>query len=114
MSQPAKKPLSWGETPPTRRSILIGLGAVGAFLVVDLGAVAYVNNWIGAGRDLTRKTFIDGFATVFGVHPGFRKNHAKGVAVTGYFDSNGNGRELSRATVFLQGRTPVTGRFSLT
>jgi catalase len=106
--------LSWRGTPLTRRSILIGLGAVGAFLVVDLGAVAYANNWIGAGKDLTRKTFIDGFHTVFGVHPGFRSNHAKGVAVAGYFDSNGNGRELSRAAVFQPGRTPVTGRFSLT
>jgi catalase len=114
VSQPAKKPLNWGATPLTRRSILVGLGAVGAFLVVDLGGVAYANDWIGAGRDLTRKTFIDGFASVFGVHPGFRKNHAKGVAVGGYFDSNGNGRELSRAAVFQPGRTPVTGRFSLT
>jgi catalase len=114
VSQPAKKPLSWGGTPLTRRSILVGLGAVGAFLVVDLGAVAYANNWIGAGRDLTRKTFVDGFAAVFGIHPGFRKNHAKGVAVTGFFESNGAGRELSRAAVFRPGRTPVTGRFSLT
>ncbi len=83
-------------------------------MLIDLGAVAYANNWIGAGNDLTRKAFIDRFRMVFGNHPGFRKNHAKGVAVTGYFDSNGNGRELSRAAVFEPGRTPVTGRFSLT
>jgi hypothetical protein len=36
------------------------------------------------------------------------------VAVTGYFDSNGNGRELSTSAVFWPGRTPVVGRFSLT
>jgi catalase len=115
VSPPAKKPLSWGGTPLTRRSILVGLGAVGAFLAVDLGAVAYANNWIGAGTDLNRKTFMDGFATVFGVHPGFRRNHAKGVAVNGHFDSNGKGSELSRAAVFRPGQTSaVTGRFSLT
>jgi catalase len=73
----------------SRRSVLLGIGAVGAFLAVDLGAVAYANNWIGAGSALTRQTFLDGFRRVFGVHPGFRRNHAKGVAVSGYFDSNG-------------------------
>jgi catalase len=114
VDRPAKKPLTWGETPLTRRSIIVGLGAVGAFLAVDLAAVAYANDWIGAGKDLTRKTFIDGFAAVFGVQPGFRRNHAKGVAVTGHFDSNGNGSALSRAVVFGPGRTSVTGRFSLT
>jgi len=98
----------------SRRSILIGAGAVGAFLLVDLGAVAYANDWIGARPDLTRKAFIERFRAVFGNHPGFRKNHAKGVAVTGYFDSNGNGAQLSDAAVFRAGRTPVTGRFSLT
>jgi catalase len=96
-----------------RRSVLLGLGAVGAFLAVDFGAVAYANNWIGGGG-LSRKTFIDGFRFVFGPQPGFRKNHAKGVAVVGHFDSNGNGRELSRAAVFRPGQTPVIGRFSLT
>lgn len=56
---------------------------------------------------------MDAFRRVYGLHPGFRRNHAKGVSVTGYFDSNGNGRELSDAAVFRPGRTAVVGRFSL-
>jgi catalase len=67
----------WRGTPITRRSLLAGLGAVGAFLAVDLGAVAYANDWIAAGTSLTRQTFIDGFRNVYGNNPGFRKNHAK-------------------------------------
>ena len=96
-----------------RRSLLFGLGAVGAFLAIDLGTVGYVNRWIGPHAGLTRQAFLDGFRRVYGPQPGFRRNHAKGVAVKGYFDSNGNGREISRAAVFLPGRTSVTGRFSL-
>lgn len=98
-------------TAVNRRSILVGLGAVGAFLAVDLGAVSYANKWIGSGE--TRKTFLDGFLSVYGRQLGFRKNHAKGVVVTGYFESNGSGEQLSRATVFRQGQVPVVGRFSL-
>ncbi|MEZ0355932.1 catalase family peroxidase [Mycobacterium sp. SA01] len=102
----------WGvNTAVNRRSVLVGLGAVGAFLAVDLGAVAYANKWIGS--ESPRKTFLDGFLSVYGRHLGFRKNHAKGVVVTGYFESNGNGTQLSRATVFRQGQVPVVGRFSL-
>jgi catalase len=89
------------------------MGAVGTFLAVDVGAVVYANKWIGAGNALTPGAFLERFRKVFGVHPGFRRNHAKGVAVTGYFDSNGNGRELSKAAVFAPGRTAVIGRFSL-
>jgi catalase len=106
--------LNWRGTTLTRRSMLLGIGAVGAFLAVDLGAVAYANKWVAAGATLTRDTFIAGFESVFGKHPGFRRNHAKGVAVAGYFVANGDGRELSRAAVLGQGRYPVTGRFSLT
>lgn len=104
---------SWRGTPVTRRSVLAGLGAVGAFLAVDLGAVAWANDWITTGTALTRRTFIDGFRTVYGSHPGFRKNHAKGVAVAGFFDSTGDGAQISHAAVFASGRTPVIGRFSL-
>ncbi len=112
MEQPYRPLLTWRGSPVSRRSVLLGAGAVAAFLAVDLGTMAYANNWIRP-RDLTRQSFIDAFRTVFGVHPGFRANHAKGVAVTGYFDSNGNAAGLSHAAVFRSGRVPVSGRFSL-
>jgi catalase len=95
----------------SRRSVLLGVGAVGAFLAVDLGAVAFANDWMGSR--LTRQAFIDRFQSISGIHPGFRRNHAKGVAVTGHFESNGNGTELSAAAVFAAGASPVVGRFSL-
>jgi catalase len=93
--------------------VLLGVAAVGAFLAVDFGAVAYANKWIGLDGGLTRQSFMDGFRRVYGLHPGFRRNHAKGVVVTGRFDSTGKGTELSRAAVFRPGHSSVTGRFSL-
>ena len=101
-----------GGVPLDRRRVLLGLAAVGGFLAVDLGAVLYAGGWV-AGERLTPQGFMDAFKRVYGSHPGFRRNHAKGVAVTGYFDSNGAGQELSKAAVFRQGQTPVVGRFSL-
>lgn len=95
-----------------RRDVLLGVAAVSGFLAADVGALLYANRWVGPAR-LTPQVFVDGFTKVFGRHPGFRTNHAKGVAVAGYFDSNGEGRELSKAAVFRPGRTGVVGRFSL-
>src|SRR5262245_59444437 len=62
---------------------------------------------------LTPARFIDRFEQINGVHPGFRRNHAKGLGVFGFFDSNGNGVRLSKAAVFEPRRVPVIGRFSL-
>jgi len=112
MARSSREMSTWHGRPLSRRSVLLGLGAVGAFLVADLGAVAVANRWIGGSNALTSEMFLDRFRAVFGLHPGFRRNHAKGVAVTGHFDSNGNGSELSRAAVFRPGQTPVIGRFS--
>ncbi len=47
------------------------------------------------------------------MHPGFRRNHAKGVGVSGYFESNGRASRLSMAVVFRADRVPVLGRFAL-
>lgn len=112
MDQLPRPALTFRGVDVSRRSLLLGLGAVTTFLAVDLGAVAYANNVLGGDR-FTRQAIIDRFQSIFGLHPGFRRNHAKGVAVSGRFESNGAGRELSTATVFAGGTSPVVGRFSL-
>jgi catalase len=56
---------------------------------------------------------IDTFEAVNGVHPGFRRNHAKGVCLAGVFDSNGAGAPYSSAEIFKPSRVPVFGRFAL-
>jgi hypothetical protein len=113
MPESRKSRLRWGETVLDRRRVVLGLVAVGGFLAVDVGAVLWAGGWFGGGGRLTQQVFINGFKWVNGPQLGFRKNHAKGVAVAGYFDSNGNGQQVSKATVFRPGRIPVQGRFSL-
>jgi len=58
---------------------------------------------------LTPARFIDRFEQVNGVHSGFRRNHAKGLGVSGFFESNGNGVRLSTAAVFEPGRNREDG-----
>src|SRR5438105_4715288 len=95
---------------------MAGMLARFALIGVALGAVtgtfAYLGGWF-TPNDLTPARFTDGFERVDGHHPGFRRNHAKGVGVSGFFESNGNGVRLSKASVFRPGRVPVIGRFSL-
>jgi catalase len=81
-------------------------------LGVALVSFAYVGGWLSPHR-LTAARLVDRFERINGVQAGFRRNHAKGVCISGYFDSNGRGAELSRAVVFKPGRTPVIGRFAL-
>src|SRR5437016_3578519 len=85
---------------------------IGVALAAVAGAFAYLGGWF-TPNDLTPARFVDGFEQVNGVHSGFRRNHAKGVGVSGFFESNGNGVRLSGAIVFQPGRVPVLGRFSL-
>src|SRR5262249_61155210 len=91
---------------------LAGFAVIGGVLVAIMGSFAYLGGWL-APKDLTPAEFVDEFERVAGVHAGFRRNHAKGVGVSGFFESNGAGARLSKATVFHVGRVPVTGRFSL-
>jgi catalase len=55
---------------------------------------------------------VDQFNALFGSHPGFRANHAKGVVLEGTFTPAPSAASLSSA-VFLQKKpTPITVRFS--
>src|SRR6266404_2548383 len=91
---------------------LIRLALVGLILAAVLGTYAFLGGWLTPGA-LTPARLTDAFEHAAGVHPGFRRNHAKGVGVSGFFESNGNGARFSKAVVFRPGRVPVIGRFSL-
>jgi len=52
------------------------------------------------------------FDAIFGLHPGFRPAHARGVMLTGTFTPTSEAATLSRAPHFNQPSTPVTVRFS--
>ena len=95
-----------------RASLILRFATIGIVVAGIAGLFAYAGGWLTAHR-LTPNSIIDTFEEVNGPHPGFRRNHAKGVCVSGYFDSNGQGVALSKAAVFRAGRVPVIGRFAL-
>ena len=55
---------------------------------------------------------VDTFYKIYGTHPGFRVNHAKGVVAEGSFIATPAASALSRAALFDGSRIPVTVRFS--
>jgi catalase len=55
---------------------------------------------------------VDALNKAFGVHPGFRANHAKGIVVEGHFKATPEAAKLSKAAIFNGSTIPVTVRFS--
>jgi catalase len=86
--------------------------AIGAVVVAAAVTFAYVGGWLTPLR-LSPARMIAALTAGAPPHPGFRRNHAKGLCVTGFFDSNGAGAQYSSSVVFAQGRVPVIGRFAL-
>ena len=87
-------------------------GVVAAAPLAVLAGIGYAGGWLAPGR-LTAQKLIDQFQANAGVHPGYRRNHAKGVCVTGHFTGNGALASYSTAQVFASGTVPVVGRFAL-
>ncbi|MNQ29476.1 MULTISPECIES: catalase family peroxidase [unclassified Pseudomonas] len=102
---PDKIPLSPG-------SLILRLAGICVVIAALAGAFAYVNGTLDPQR-LTPKALVNVLETNNGVHPGFRRNHAKGVCVIGYFENSGEARQYSTAQVFSAAWTPVVGRFAL-
>jgi catalase len=103
-------------TEKRRRASLISRYAL---IAVSIGVVAGLFAWTGGWihwpldrQTLTSARLIDAFEADTRPHPGFRRNHAKGVCVSGRFESNGNGAQLSSASVFRPGVVQVVGRLS--
>lgn len=84
-----------------------------AVLLLLAGTFAYAGGWLSPHR-LTPARIVDELQFAGGgAHPGFRRNHAKGVCVSGYFEGNGSASVYSRAQLFEKVRTPVVGRFAI-
>jgi len=99
--------------PPDSPARRIGSWAlIAAAVAVAAVSFGYVGSWLAPQR-LTPAKLIDQFQHNAGTFAGYRRNHAKGVCVTGYFDGNGQAQMYSTAQVFARGRTPVVGRFAI-
>jgi len=96
----------------TTAAVMARFGIIGAVLLSVAGAFAYTGGWLSPNR-LTQARAMALFEQAGGRHPGFRRNHAKGVCVVGWFESNGQAVALSKAAVFKPGRIPIVGRFAI-
>ncbi|MCY1404455.1 Catalase-related peroxidase precursor [compost metagenome] len=99
-------------TPLQGRARTLRLAAIGLGVTALAAAFAYAAGWLGPAR-LTPTRIIDTFEAQAGHYPGYRKNHAKGLCVSGYFKSSGLVEPLSSARVFSQQQVPVVGRFAI-
>src|SRR5215472_15313712 len=80
------------------------------FVVIMLGLT-----WAGIVRGEDQpieQQLVDAMNKVFGAHPGFRANHAKGIVVEGNFKASAEAAGLSRAVLFNGSPIPATVRFS--
>src|SRR6202012_3196254 len=103
-----------GHVPPplSGGSLILRFAMVGVIIAAVAGLFLWAGGWFSP-LALSPATMVDRFEQVNGEHPGFRRNHAKGVCISGWFESNGRGEAWSKAVVFRSGRIPVIGRFAL-
>jgi catalase len=86
-----------------------------AMLLVIVGQSAVgVAEETSANPKSMAEQLVDAFNAVFGVHPGIRANHSKGVVLKGTFTPSAAAASFSKAAHFKQHKTPVpvTVRFS--
>lgn len=91
---------------------LLRLAAVVAIPLLLLVLFLWAGGWL-APRPLSADKLVSVLQKSGGDHPGFRRNHAKGMCIVGEFSANGQGSALSRAALFAAGNTPVTGRLAI-
>src|SRR5262245_709646 len=86
-----------------------------ATVVVALVTSTYVGaQEAPANQQSLAEQLVDAFNAVFGVHPGIRANHAKGVVLEGVFTPSTSAASVSKAAHLQKKKTPipVTVRFS--
>ncbi|WP_438381306.1 catalase family peroxidase [Asaia sp. BMEF1] len=100
-----------GKTSGGSGELIRWLGVASLPCVLAVGFAA-AGGWLSPHR-VTPDTLLAALQGVDGAHPGFRRNHAKGVCVSGWFEGNGQAASYSPAFAFDSKRVPVIGRFAL-
>src|ERR1700733_3006593 len=77
--------------------------------LLSLGAGA---NVVCAQDTPIEAQIVDALHKAFGVHPGFRANHAKGIVADGTFKGSAEAAGISKAAIFSGSVIPLTVRFS--
>jgi len=80
-----------------------------------IAVITFGLTWIAIVRAEDRpieQQVVDAMNKVWGDHPGFRANHAKGIVVEGSFRASPEAAGLSRAVLFNGTTIPATVRFS--
>jgi len=96
-------------TPRARAGRYLGIAVL-------LGSTALALVWAAQGfkaSQVSPQQIADQFERNAGFQPGFRRNHSKGLCMTGYFEAQGDASAYSKAALFRAGRTPVIGRFAI-
>jgi catalase len=82
-------------------------------LAIAVAAASLLISTLASADDAALVTeIVDTFYKIYGTHPGFRVNHAKGVVANGSFVATPEASALSRAALFDGRKIPVTVRFS--
>jgi len=105
-------PGALGRLLGARRPVGGALAAIALVVGGSVAAFAYTGGWLTPHR-ITPAKMVDALGARGGDPIGHRRNHAKGVCFTGYFEGNGSGTALSIAPMFAAGRYPVIGRFAI-
>src|SRR3954449_3309129 len=81
-------------------------------LLIGMAGLVLATASVSAEDQPLEVQVVDAMNKLFGVHPGFRAFHAKGVVVEGTFRGSPEARALSKASLFAGTAIPVTVRFS--
>lgn len=98
--------------PPSSKPWLayVAIAAIVATLAV---LFAWTAGWLTPKRLTSMRMTHAIESTLAQPFPGFRRAHAKGVCVAGYFEGNAQAAAFSKARVLVPGRTPLLGRMSI-
>jgi catalase len=81
-------------------------------LFAGLAVLALTCPGLARAEEPLEVQIVDALYKAFGVHPGFRANHAKGIVAEGSFRATREAAALSKAKLFDGTKIPVTVRFS--